>query len=110
MKHDHNLLKMRIAKHCGASRCEHWENLATGLIASLTNLAIFPAVIQLHRQNLRFEAAIGLFGLFTSMLYHFCEPTELVILGMNGGNWHRLDNIGAIMCFANLFIYFMDNR
>ena len=97
-------------KFCGASQCEEWENLATALLASLSNLAIVPALLQIHRQNLRFEAAIGLFGLTTSMLYHFCEPTGTWIYGMNGGNWHRLDNIGAIMCFANLFVYLMDNR
>jgi hypothetical protein len=32
------------------------------------------------------------------------------VYGMNEGQWHRLDNISAIMCMANLFIYFMDNR
>lgn len=39
-----------------------------------------------------------------------CEPLNIRVYGMNEGQWHRLDNISAIMCMANLFVYFMDNR
>ena len=101
---------MEDKKFCGAEKCEAWENLATAFLTSTSNLAIIPALIIIHRQKLRFEASIGLFGLVSSCLYHYCEPTSSQFFGMNGGNWHRLDNIGAIMCFANLFVYFMDNR
>jgi len=39
--------------------------------------------------------AVGTFAILVSSLYHFCEPTGLQIYGMNDGQWHRLDNIGA---------------
>ena len=41
------------------------------------------------------RAAVGVFAISVSSLYHFCEPTGYRIYGMNDGQWHRLDNIGA---------------
>ena len=101
---------MLLENNCGAVHCQEWEVWATAILTSFSNLAIVPALFVIYQRQLRFESAIALFGLISSFLYHFCEPTGILICGMNGGNWHRLDNIGAIMCFANLFIYFMDNR
>jgi len=31
-------------------------------------------------------------------------------LDMNDGQWHRLDNVGAIISFTNLFVYLSDIR
>jgi hypothetical protein len=43
----------------------------------------------------RMRTAVGVFAISVSSLYHFCEPTGYRIYGMNDGQWHRLDNIGA---------------
>ena len=47
-----------------------------------------------------FEAVIAGATMVTSALYHLCESIERPVLGMNAGNWHRLDNVFAIMGFV----------
>ena len=49
------------------------------------------------RRGLTFEAVIAGATMVTSALYHLCESIERPVLGMNAGNWHRLDNIFAIV-------------
>jgi len=97
---------------CGAGNrvCEHWENQSTAIMCSSTNLLMFPTLVLMWRQELRFEAVFGGFVMLTSTLYHFLEPIGGTFLGMNDGQWHRLDNIGAAMCFVNVFTYLCDFR
>jgi len=99
---------------CGISRARHEctdaELTATAWVNVVSNLCMLPAIYVAVRQGLRFEAAVGCFAILASSLYHLCEPTGFRIYGMNDGQWHRLDNIGACMCFVNLFIYLCDIR
>ena len=37
-----------------------------------------------------------------STAYHWCDVRGTTLLGMTGGNWHRLDNIFAFVSFAAL--------
>eukprot|EP00462_Mataza_sp_D1_P008791 CAMPEP_0175163842 /NCGR_PEP_ID=MMETSP0087-20121206/26019_1 /TAXON_ID=136419 /ORGANISM="Unknown Unknown, Strain D1" /LENGTH=187 /DNA_ID=CAMNT_0016452681 /DNA_START=1 /DNA_END=564 /DNA_ORIENTATION=- len=68
-----------------------------------------PSCILLFRKGMIFESMLGYFTMFTSFMYHFTETVETRYY-MNPGQWHRLDNIGAITCFATVFIYLMANQ
>ena len=45
-------------------------------------------------------SCVGL--LVTSVCYHVCDTLRVTFLGMNAGNWHRLDNVFAIISFVAL--------
>ena len=42
-------------------------------------------------------------------MYHCCDSIQGDLF-MSELQWHRLDNIGALMCFSILFTFLMDNR
>ncbi len=42
-------------------------------------------------------------------MYHCCDSIDRDLF-LTELQWHRLDNIGALMCFTNLFTFLMDNR
>lgn len=63
--------------------------------------------IFLHEQD--YTTAICGFSLaFTSLMYHVCDTLNIndpnTLLMMNAGQWHRLDNVFAIMIFNLLII------
>ncbi|EKX32061.1 hypothetical protein GUITHDRAFT_121761 [Guillardia theta CCMP2712] len=92
-----------------------WELWTTAILNSLSNFLVLPAIRIAHRPPLRdgtmeFRVMFAIFGLISSSLYHFCEPLGIRVLNMNDGQWHRLDNVAAIMCFVNLFVYLSDFR
>ena len=87
-------------------------------MTAITNIIIVPLVFRrevLLKRHLSFEAILTLFTLMSSFFYHFCDSMDYEDLGpwstlTNGfflgkGMWHRLDNIGAILCFIVLLIY-----
>ena len=80
------------------------------LVTAITNFATFPILSLLYNRQQDFEFIIGLFTLITSFMYHFCESISSRVY-LSIGEWHRLDNIGSIMCFCmflslcHLYIY-----
>lgn len=54
-----------------------------------------------------FQGHIGYFTLFTSFMYHALESIDGSLF-LGSGEWHRLDNIGAITGFMMLFVNLID--
>ncbi|TMW63397.1 hypothetical protein Poli38472_002338 [Pythium oligandrum] len=77
------------------------------VITGITNFCMFPAIVNLYKQELVFESFIGMFTMVTSFLYHCCDSIDGP-LWLTEGQWHRLDNIGSIMSFVIWAIYLMD--
>mmetsp|Transcript_29042 Transcript_29042/g.69302 ORF Transcript_29042/g.69302 Transcript_29042/m.69302 type:complete len:245 (+) Transcript_29042:39-773(+) len=102
----------RVLFKCGhgTQACEDWELQATALVNMASNLCMLPAIVRIWQQELRWEAVSACLSVLTSLLYHLCETTGMTFFSMNDGQWHRLDNIGAVICFTNLFIYLSDIR
>lgn len=91
--------------------CSNFEQFLMVLITAITNLAFTPALILLIRKKYYFPVFFGLFTQVTSFMYHFMESIALKkFLNMDEGQWHKLDNIGSIVCFMSLAVYLMDNR
>lgn len=84
-----------------------WEMRVMLIITGITNFCMFPAIVNLHRQGLVFEAFIGMFTMVTSFMYHCCDSIDGPIW-LTEGQWHRLDNIGSIMSFISWSVYLMD--
>jgi Protein of unknown function (DUF3522) len=48
------------------------------------------------------EGVIGVFTVLTSVFYHLAETLRRSFLGMSAGQWHRLDNVFALLTFNGL--------
>ncbi|KAJ0409829.1 hypothetical protein P43SY_005723 [Pythium insidiosum] len=79
------------------------------VVTGITNFCMFPAILQLYRHELVFEAFVGMFTMLTSFMYHVCDSIDGP-LWLTEGQWHRLDNIGSIMSFVVWALYLMDLR
>ena len=99
------------------------EKLIWISVTAITNIIFVPLVFRrevLLKRHLSFEAILTLFTLMSSFFYHFCDSMDYEDLGpwstlTNGfflgkGMWHRLDNIGAILCFIVLLIHFTNYK
>jgi hypothetical protein len=72
-----------------------------GTINSLSNLAILPTILLIFHQKDIFSYYIGYFSMIVSVMYHFCESLDVVII-LEQLKWHELDNIGAIYSFSQM--------
>ena len=86
------------------------ERLQQLLIVAGTNAISIPAIWKLMKYGCYFEMWIGISTAFVSVMYHSAEALRQPILGMNDGQWHRLDNVFAIMSFVSLILWLMDNN
>jgi hypothetical protein len=90
------------------------EKLGWVMVTAATNLLAVPFLFQrsvLLKRHLAFEAVLSVFTIVTSFMYHLCDSLQLYGsrgLGLGEGAWHRLDNIGSILCFVVLLIHFTD--
>jgi hypothetical protein len=93
------------------------------MVTAVTNFIFVPWVFHrdvLLKRHLIFETVVTAFTLSVSFLYHFCDSMDYRDLGRsslfsNGvwlgeSQWHRLDNVGAIMCFIILLIHFTNYK
>lgn len=82
--------------HRQATRLWTPETMLEFLNGVVTNAAFLVPLRMLHmrRRTADTTACLGL--LVTSSAYHYCDVFRVKFLGMNAGNWHRLDNIFAI--------------
>ena len=62
-----------------------------------TNLLFLLPLRMLHARRRTADTAACLGLIITSSAYHYCDVFRIKLLGMNAGNWHRLDNIFAIV-------------
>ena len=87
------------------------ERIIMGTINSLSNLAILPTILLIFHQKDIFSYYIGYFSMIVSVMYHFCESLDVVII-LEQLKWHELDNIGAICSLNSLILvltsYFPD--
>lgn len=87
------------------------ENLIWMLVSVVTNVVGLPVVALNWRKGRVFEAVIMAYTFLTSFMYHLCDSLEYkgnVGFWLSEGQWHRQDNVGAIMCFVLFFIYLAD--
>lgn len=88
------------------------------VVTATTNLVTLPLLLQKHvlmKDHLIFERVLCVFTVIASFCYHFCESMDYVdrshVAGAwNGlfigqGKWHKLDNIGANLCFLVLLVH-----
>jgi hypothetical protein len=88
------------------------------LVTAITNLIPIPLLFRkkvLLKRHLIFEACLTAFTLLCSFAYHFCDSMDFddwashstltYGLYIGEGKWHRLDNIGAILCFVVLLVH-----
>lgn len=78
-------------------------------LTGLTNFCGIPALYMIYKKKLYFQLHIGLFTMITSFMYHSMESLDVQKFYLTVGGWHKLDNIGSIMCFIILMVYYMDN-
>lgn len=81
------------------------------MVSAMTNITGIPVAYLNYKKGRIFESVIIMFTVITSFMYHLCE--SLGYKGADGiwlseGQWHRQDNVGAIMCFIILWIYLCD--
>ena len=62
-----------------------------------TNLLFLLPLRMLHARRRTADTCACLGLIITSSAYHYCDVFRIKLLGMNAGNWHRLDNIFAIV-------------
>lgn len=88
-----------------------WTMVMEIMITALTNLALLPALVVVLQQKRLLPFVFGAFTASCSFMYHLCGSINGT-LWLTEGQWHRLDNIGCLSCFACLFVYLManDNR
>jgi len=77
------------------------ERIIMGTLNSLSNLAILPTIFLIFHQKDIFSYYIGCFSMLVSIMYHFCESFDIVII-LEQLKWHELDNIGAIYSFSQM--------
>lgn len=84
------------------------ERIILMLVTGLSNLPAMIPLMTVMRKQSYFHLFAGYFAMCISIAYHCCEalPSQRFIL--HEGNWHRLDNVGAITGFTLLMIYLMD--
>ena len=83
--------------HRQESRAWSRDTVLEFLNGVATNLLFLLPLRMLHarRRTADTAACVGL--IITSSAYHYCDVFRIKLLGMNAGNWHRLDNIFAIV-------------
>ena len=88
------------------------------VVTAVTNFLFIPCTFHsdvLLKKHLVFETVLSAFTLMASFLYHFCESMDYYPdrggrstfsdgAWLGKGRWHRLDNVGAILCFVVLLI------
>mmetsp|Transcript_9287 Transcript_9287/g.13811 ORF Transcript_9287/g.13811 Transcript_9287/m.13811 type:complete len:258 (-) Transcript_9287:282-1055(-) len=87
----------------------NFEKFLMLIITGITNFASLPGLYILYHKGMFLHFHIGMFTMATSFLYHSLEAVQWEQLYLNQGGWHKLDNIGSILCFILLMVYWMDN-
>ena len=84
------------------------ERVLMMFITGMSNLPGIYPLLTVYRVQSSFHQFIGWFTMTISFCYHCTEalPSQEFIL--HEGNWHRLDNVGAVTSFTLLMIYLMD--
>lgn len=60
--------------------------------------------MQLIRRRWMFEAAVTMFSIICSFMYHTCQSFDTRVF-LTELQWHRLDNIGALTSFGIFWTY-----
>jgi hypothetical protein len=73
-----------------------------------TNVFCIPTLVVLYRKRLAFQFCVGFFTAIASFTYHLCESIAAERILLTELEWHKLDNIGSIVCFVMMFVYWAD--
>eukprot|EP01090_Pellita_catalonica_P020349 TRINITY_DN7238_c0_g1_i1.p1 TRINITY_DN7238_c0_g1~~TRINITY_DN7238_c0_g1_i1.p1 ORF type:complete len:219 (-),score=11.90 TRINITY_DN7238_c0_g1_i1:152-808(-) len=97
------------------------EALITTLLCVATSLTGIPTLVMLLKKRNYTIGVPAIFGLLSSAFYHAGDAWEQHylhitrtkyrdFLGMTPGNWHRLDNVFAIIGMGSLFFHLSGER
>lgn len=78
------------------------NTVVEAVFSVLTNVAFVVPLRMLAARGRTIDVTSCVGLMVTSSCYHWCDTFRVSFLGMNGGNWHRLDNIFAIVSFVAL--------
>eukprot|EP01128_Nolandella_sp_AFSM9_P012856 TRINITY_DN9696_c0_g1_i1.p1 TRINITY_DN9696_c0_g1~~TRINITY_DN9696_c0_g1_i1.p1 ORF type:complete len:209 (+),score=25.68 TRINITY_DN9696_c0_g1_i1:42-668(+) len=85
------------------------DRLLATFTTVLTNLSLVPVIFSSFRQKKYVHSVIFVFTFFTSLFYHMSEViVSTHVLGMTGGQWHRIDTVCSILNFQLISLYFAD--
>lgn len=88
---------------------EFYEHLFMFLFTAITNLWSIPSLYLVYKRNRPFLLQAGIFTFVTSFMYHASESLDVELLFLTRIGWHKLDNIGSILCLILLIVHLMDN-
>lgn len=77
---------------------------AVFITCCLSHLSIAPAMLQLYRRRWMWETAVTIYSITCSFMYHTCQSFQTRIF-LSELQWHRLDNIGALVSFSIFWTY-----
>ena len=82
------------------------EQVLQFLITGVSNFMIIPTLWVMKKQGLHLQFNVGCFTTLCSFMYHSIDSfsDDYVIL-LNETQWHRLDNVGSVLCMTELILY-----
>ena len=86
------------------------EKIFMFIFSSLSNFSTIFTLVLIFRRKLSYPFFTGSFTLLTSFMYHTLDSFQIPSFFLNELQWHKLDNIGAIISIISLNVYLMDNR
>jgi len=84
------------------------EKFWMALITGFTNFSCVPALVVLWKRQMNYQFFVGLFTMVTSFMYHFMDSVGWERFFLSELEWHKLDNIGSIICFVMLAVFLAD--
>ncbi len=75
-------------------------------MTGFSNLLIIPTLWLMKKQGLSLQLNMGIFTMICSFTYHSIDSfSDDLVLYLNEVEWHRLDNIGSVLCMSSLLLY-----
>lgn len=75
------------------------------IVTIASHLSMFPTIYLFFEKKRVFEFCVSLFGLSSSLLYHFCQCIHHSFF-LTSTHWHRLDNVTGISIAGLLFVHY----
>ena len=74
------------------------------LVVSLTDIAMFPALILIQKNHRHFELYIGAFHFISKLLYNTCQALEITLF-LDEGDWHFISDVLGLSYFSLLIVH-----
>ncbi|AAZ12681.1 hypothetical protein, conserved [Trypanosoma brucei gambiense DAL972] len=74
------------------------------LFSVISHVTFLPTVHHFFKQRYVYEAAMGIFGMTASLMYHICQVLNAEII-LDEAGWHRVDNILVVSFLGAWSVY-----